>query len=174
MFRLIPMLSIIIPLFAVITLITGENCESPKFQVKTYSTKDARLTAESVTQLEITIKCKSGKQPNNLYADIVGQVVPCAQSTSSPGKYYIGVAASTHKQLANGRTSVKLYDEDSYSALRKARTDDAIKAVKPFGEVELNHSDASYGPWLPSEFFAAIVFGLIWWGAYCERSKILF
>ncbi len=68
----------------------------------------------------------------------------------------VSVATATHKHLAKGRTSVKLYDDDSYSALRKvshlinyeqikyhiylqARTDDAIKSVKPFGEVELNH-----------------------------------
>jgi hypothetical protein len=43
-------------------LYLGENCESPKFGVTSYSTKDARLTTESAAQLEITVKCKSGKQ----------------------------------------------------------------------------------------------------------------
>jgi len=41
---------------------SGENCESPQFKVNSYLTKDARLTAELAAQLEITIKCKSGKQ----------------------------------------------------------------------------------------------------------------
>ncbi len=31
----------------------------------------------------------------------------------------VSVAAVNHKQLPKGRTSVKLYDDDSYSALRK-------------------------------------------------------
>lgn len=72
----------------------------------------------------------------------------------------------------------------------QAKTDDAAKAVRPFGQVEFYHpvrkyeefctfkylvliQGASYGPWLPSEFFAVIIFGLIWWAAYRERSKIL-
>ncbi|CAF0766259.1 unnamed protein product [Rotaria sordida] len=171
--RNISMISIVLIGFVLFAFAKGENCESPQFQVSSYSTKDARLTAESAAQLEITIKCKSGKQPNTLYADMYGQVVPCAQSISSPGKYYVSVAAATHKQLAKGSTVVKLYDDESYSALRKARTEDAVKAAKPFGVVEINHPGASYGPWLPSEFFAVIIFGLIWWAAYRERSKIL-
>ncbi|CAF0945083.1 unnamed protein product [Adineta ricciae] len=173
MFRLLSMLSTILAFLTLIILTAGQNCESPQFKVTTYSTQDARLTTESAAQLEFTVKCKNGKQPSNLYADINGQIIPCAQSVSSPGKYYISGSAATPKQLARGRISVKLYDDDSYSALRKARADDAVKAVKPFGEVELICSGASYGPWLPSEFFAVIVFGAIWWIAYRERSKIL-
>ncbi|CAF3980295.1 unnamed protein product, partial [Adineta steineri] len=80
---------------------------------------------------------------------------------------------ATHKELAKGRTAIKLYDDESYSSLRKARTDEAVKAVKPFGQVELNHPGVSYGPWLPSEFFAVSAFGVVWWVAYRERSKIL-
>ncbi|CAF0778302.1 unnamed protein product [Rotaria sp. Silwood1] len=171
--RCFSMISIVLISFVLFALAKGETCESPQFQVSSYSTKDARLTAESAAELEIIVKCKSGKQPNTLYADIYGQIVPCAQSVSSPGKYYVSAATATHKQLAKGTTVVKLYDDESYSALRKARTDDAVKAVKPFGAVELNHPGASYGPWLPSEFFAVIIFGLIWWAAYRERSKIL-
>ncbi len=40
----------------------GENCESPKFTATSYSTKDARLAVEAAAQLEITVKCKNGKQ----------------------------------------------------------------------------------------------------------------
>ncbi|CAF5109775.1 unnamed protein product, partial [Rotaria socialis] len=53
------------------------------------------------------------------YADINGHVIPCAQSVSSPGKYYVSVATSTHKHLAKGSTIVKLYDDEAYSTLRK-------------------------------------------------------
>ncbi|CAF2446146.1 unnamed protein product [Rotaria sp. Silwood2] len=171
--RCFSMISIVFIGFVLFAFAKGENCESPQFKVSSYSTKDARLTAESAAELEITVKCKSGKQPSTLYADIYGQVVPCAQSISSPGKYYVSVATATHKQLTKGSIVVKLYDDESYSALRKARTEDALKAVKPFGTIDFNHPGASYGPWLPSEFFAVIIFGLIWWAAYRERSKIL-
>ncbi|CAF1052982.1 unnamed protein product [Adineta ricciae] len=167
------MFRVVLAALAIIALVNGETCESPEFKVNSHSTRDARLTAESAAQLEITVKCKNGKQPGTLYADINGQVVPCAQTPAAPGKYFIGVAANTHKELASGRTKIKLYDDDSYSALRKARTEDATKAVKPFGQVELNHPGVSYGPWLPSEFFAVCTFGLVWWAAYRERSKIL-
>ncbi|CAF1121012.1 unnamed protein product [Rotaria sp. Silwood1] len=167
------MFRLVLAILALVAVAQGETCESPQFSVVSYSTRDGRLAIESAAQLEINVKCKSGKQPSTLYADINGQVVPCAQSITSPGKYYVGVAAATHKQLASGRTTVRLYDDDSYSALRKARTDEAVRAVKPFGEVELNHRGVSYGPWLASEFYAVTIFGLVWWAAYRERSRIL-
>ena len=31
----------------------------------------------------------------------------------------VGIAVANHKQLAKGPTAIKLYDDDSYSALRK-------------------------------------------------------
>lgn len=40
----------------------GQTCESPQFKVVSHSTSDARLTAESAAQLEVTVTCKSGKQ----------------------------------------------------------------------------------------------------------------
>jgi hypothetical protein len=49
-------------IYSIIYFNSGENCESPKVTFTSYSTKDARLTAESVAQLEITVKCKNGKQ----------------------------------------------------------------------------------------------------------------
>lgn len=33
--------------------------------------------------------------------------------------FQVSVAAATHKELAKGRASIKLYDDDSYSNLRK-------------------------------------------------------
>ncbi|CAF2099497.1 unnamed protein product [Rotaria magnacalcarata] len=167
------MLRLVLAILAVLAFAQGESCESPQFQVASYSTRDGRLAAESAAELEITVKCKSGKQPSTLYADINGQTVPCAQSIGSPGKYFVSIAVVSHKQLTSGRTTVRLYDDDSYSAMRKARTDEAVRAVKPFGTVELNHPGVSYGPWLPSEFFAVTIFGAVWWAAYRERSIIL-
>lgn len=105
------MFRLVLAVFALIALTSAQNCESPQFKVTSYSTTDARLTAESAAQLEITVNCKSGKQvrvshfilvnsnnnndsffqfqPSTLYADINGQVVPCAQSASAPGKYFV-------------------------------------------------------------------------------------
>jgi hypothetical protein len=40
----------------------AENCEAPQIKAVSHSTRDARLTVESAAQLEITVKCKSGKQ----------------------------------------------------------------------------------------------------------------
>ncbi len=46
---------------------SAENCEAPQFKVVSHSTRDARLTAESAAQLEITVNCKSGKQVRGLF-----------------------------------------------------------------------------------------------------------
>jgi len=52
----------ILTIFALFAFTNGQNCESPTFKVTSYSTNDARLTVESAAQLEINVKCKSGKQ----------------------------------------------------------------------------------------------------------------
>jgi len=56
------MFRLVLAVFALIALTSAQNCESPQFKVTSYSTTDARLTAESAAQLEITVTCKSGKQ----------------------------------------------------------------------------------------------------------------
>jgi hypothetical protein len=65
MFRLV-LAAIVLFAFA-----KGESCESPQFKVTSHSTRDARLTAESAAQLEITVKCKSGKQVCGFLFDFI-------------------------------------------------------------------------------------------------------
>jgi len=129
--------------------------------------------AESGASAEITVKCKNEKVKSGaLYAEINGQIFPCAQPThKSLNKYYVSIAGP-HKQIAKGNVVVKLFDGESYSELRKARTSEATKAVKPFGEITFYHPGVS-SPWIQSEFFGAGLFGLLLWYAYKQRNKIL-
>ncbi|CAF1332625.1 unnamed protein product, partial [Didymodactylos carnosus] len=143
-----------------------EQCESPTFSVKSHTTKDARLTAETAASVEITVKCKNAKgRTGPLYADINGYIIPCGQSSKNLEKYYISLAG-THKQVPQGKYTIKLYDVESYSILRKARNEEAAKSVKAFGEVDFHHSGVSTGPWIQSEFFAAVLFIGVWWFSY--------
>ena len=56
------MFRLVIAALVLIAFAKGQTCESPQFKVVSHSTRDARLAAEPAAQLEITVKCKSGKQ----------------------------------------------------------------------------------------------------------------
>ena len=60
----------------------GETCESPQLTVTSYSTTDARLTTESAAQLEITVKCKSGKQVWIAF-NLFGKTILCSSRAHS-------------------------------------------------------------------------------------------
>ncbi|CAF0808131.1 unnamed protein product, partial [Didymodactylos carnosus] len=107
-----------------------------------------------------------------LYADVDGQIIPCGQHSKNPEKYYLSLAGH-HKQVPQGKHIIKLYDVESYSTLRKARSEEAAKSVKTFGEIDFHHRGVSTGPWIQSEFFAAAIFVGVWWLSYVNRVKIL-
>jgi hypothetical protein len=65
------MFRLVIAALVLIAFAKGQTCESPQFKVVSHSTRDARLAAEPAAQLEITVKCKSGKQVRCFLFDFI-------------------------------------------------------------------------------------------------------
>ena len=80
---------------------------------------------------------------------------------------------SEHKSFPAGSYDVKFYDEEGYSDLRKTqRSGEATDSVKSLFSVAVSHPGASKGPYVQSEFVAAVVGSLVWYMAYSARNKL--
>lgn len=78
------------------------------------------------------------------------------------------------KKAATGDYNVALYDDDGYSALRKAsRTGEDVSSIKPLVTIVINFPGAYQGPWVNSEFMAAFLSILVWYLAFSAKSKLL-
>lgn len=67
-----------------------------------------------------------------------------------------------------------MFDEDSYTAFKKAlRSGEDISAISPLFNVVVNHPGAFNGPWLKSEFLAAVLGLVVAYLALSSRSKLL-
>lgn len=78
------------------------------------------------------------------------------------------------KKARSGDYSVKLYDEESYSAIRKAhRNGEDPESVKPLAVVTLNNPGVYQGAWIHSELLAALLAGLVSYAAFSTKSKLL-
>lgn len=78
------------------------------------------------------------------------------------------------KKASSGEYSVTLYDDEGYAALRKAiRSGEDTSSVKPLVTIVVNFPGAYQGPWVNSEFMAAVLSVLVWYLAFSAKSKLL-
>ena len=80
----------------------------------------------------------------------------------------------THKKARTGDIKLKVYDEEGFSALKKAqRNNEDQGKVKEIQTLNVYHKGAYQGVVVQSEFLATIVFGLIFYYAHSTKSRIL-
>lgn len=78
------------------------------------------------------------------------------------------------KTAKSGERSIRVFDEDGFTALRKAiRAGEDISTVSSLFNVAVSHPGAFNGPWLKSEFLAAALSLVIAYLAISSRSKLL-
>lgn len=78
------------------------------------------------------------------------------------------------KKARSGDYKVKLYDEESYAAIRKAhRNGEDSDSVKPLAVVMLNNPGVYQGPWINSELLAVFLAALVSYTAFSAKSKLL-
>lgn len=78
------------------------------------------------------------------------------------------------KTARRGDIAIRIFDEDGYSAFRKAlRTDEPTSSIPTLTTITLNHPGAFNGPWLKSEFLAAALSLIVAYLALSSRSKLL-
>uniref|UniRef100_A0A3B4BKV7 Translocon-associated protein subunit delta n=1 Tax=Periophthalmus magnuspinnatus TaxID=409849 RepID=A0A3B4BKV7_9GOBI len=127
-------------------LLWRESCTDPVITPSAYTTSDAVISSESVFIVELSLTCANGAQV----------------SWSMP-----------HKQAASGTYQVKFFDEESYSALRKAqRNNEDVNAIQPLFSVNIDHRGAWSGPWVSTEVVAALIGILVYYLAFSAKSTI--
>ena len=77
-------------------------------------------------------------------------------------------------RVSSGDYKVALYDDEGYALLRKAmRNGEDTSSVTPLVTISLNFPGAYRGPWVNSEFIAAVLAVLVWYLAFSAKNKLL-
>ncbi|XP_022521535.1 translocon-associated protein subunit delta [Astyanax mexicanus] len=152
-------------------LCNGEGCLDPVITPSTYTTNDAVISSESVFIVELSLACANGVQSVALYADVNGRQFPVTRG-QDVGKFQVSWSLP-HKQASSGTYQVKFFDEESYSALRKAqRNNEDIDTIKPLFSVNVDHRGAWSGPWVSTEVLAAAIGILVYYFAFSAKTII--
>lgn len=78
------------------------------------------------------------------------------------------------KTARSGDKQIRIFDEEGNTLLRKAiRADEDTSSVPSIFSVTLSHPGAYNGPWLNSEFVAAVISFVVAYFAIASRSKVL-
>ncbi|XP_077452277.1 translocon-associated protein subunit delta [Stigmatopora argus] len=150
---------------------SGETCTKPVINPSTYTTSDAVISAESVFIVELSLVCANGAQSVTLYADVNGRQFPVTRG-QDVGKYQVSWSLP-HKEASSGTYRVKFFDEESYSALRKAqRNNEDVNTIQPLFLVNVDHRGVWSGPWVSTEVVAALMGILLYYMAFSAKSTI--
>ncbi|WP_411025510.1 hypothetical protein, partial [Salmonella sp. s55004] len=138
---------IFIPVFT-----TGEACVKPTINQETYTTTEAVTSTDTVFLVEFQLVCANSVKNPFLYADVRGKQLPVSRTGDN---YYQVSWVEERKNAPAGQYDVKLFDEEGFSALRKAqRAKDDVTQVSPLTVVSFTHKGVSKGPFVSSEVLA--------------------
>lgn len=150
----------------------GNTCVKPEVSASQYTTQDATVLTNIAYVAEFTLKCANGVKGLPLYAEVAGKTLPAAR-IGEDNRYQVSWTEDV-KKAKSGDYNVNLYDEEGYGALRKAlRSGEDTSAIKPLVTIVLNYPGAYQGPWVNSEFMAAVLSVLVWYLAFSAKSKLL-
>jgi len=162
---------LIVSLLSLVSLISGETCTVPQVKSRVYTTSEAQMSSETVVIVELSLTCKNGLTGLNLYADFNGRTFPASRLIDSD-KYQVSFV-DEHKKLAGGSYTVRFFDEELYTDLRKAqRSGEDMSAVKSLFDVQFRHQGASHGPWIQTEHIATGLIAVVWYLAYNTKSRL--
>ncbi|XP_015523135.1 translocon-associated protein subunit delta [Neodiprion pinetum] len=164
---------IVLCIIAVTTsLALAETCQKPEVSASAYVTEDATVLTNIAFTTQFTLKCSNGAKGVSLYAEVEGKTLPAVR-LSADNKYQVSWTEDI-KKARSGDYNVNLYDEEGYSALRKAiRNGEDPSSVKPLAVVVLNNPGAYLGPWINSELLAAFLAAFVTYTAFSAKWKLL-
>lgn len=161
----------------VATLVSGSgasSCSSPVVKSSFFSTSDATIVSQIAHTLTFTLQCSNaGAEKLPLFAEIGGTSILAPVVRVGDSKYQISWNEEI-KKASSGKFTVRLFDEESFAAVRKAqRAGEDIQSVKALTSVVVNFSGAYKGPWINSEILAAGVVAFVAYVAFSTRTKLL-
>nr|XP_023024242.1 translocon-associated protein subunit delta-like [Leptinotarsa decemlineata] len=146
------------------------SCSNPEVTSTSFTTLDATIVSNIAYISEFTVKCSSGVV-GNLYSELDGNISPV--SIVGSNQYQVSWTEEP-KTARKGERLLRLFNEDGYTAYRKAiRAKEDVSAVPALFTVVVNHPGAFNGPWLKSEFIATILSLVIAYFALVSRSKVV-
>ncbi|CAD6239247.1 GSCOCG00008660001-RA-CDS [Cotesia congregata] len=152
--------------------IRGEKCDKPEVTATAYVTQDATVLTNVAFTTQFTLKCSNGVKDISLYAECEGKTLPAVR-LSADNKYQVSWTEDI-KKVHSGNYEVKLYDEESYAAIRKAhRNNEDPSSVKPLAVVTVTNPGVYQGPWINSELLAVALAALVSYAAFSAKSKLL-
>ncbi|XP_053908119.1 translocon-associated protein subunit delta [Cuculus canorus] len=167
----VPALRAVLLLLAAVVGAAGEPCPEPTIVPSYYTTSDAVIASESVFVVEISLACRNGAQNVALYADVNGKQFPVTRG-QDVGRYQVSWSLE-HRNAHSGTYEVKFFDEESYSALRKAqRNNEDVSRIRPLFTVSVDHRGAWTGPWVSTEVVAAAIGLGVYYLAFSTKSGI--
>ena len=150
----------------------ASQCKDPKVSSLSYTTQDGMVVTEIAFISEFTLECSNKASGLSLYSEIDGKIVPIMK-VDGRTKYQISWTEEI-KKARSGDYIINIYDEEGYGNLRKAiRSGEDPKSVPQLTSITLNYSGAYLGPWINSEFLAALCLIGAWYVAFVQKSKLL-
>lgn len=164
--------SLILLALTQLPFIYASLCKDPEVSSSSYTTQDGMVVAEIAFISEFTLECGQNVDGLSLYGEVNGKIFP-VMKVDGHKKYQISWTEEI-KKARSGEYVINIYDEEGYSNIRKAiRSGEDPKAIAPLTVVTLNYSGAYLGPWVNSEFLAAVSLISAWYVAFVHKSKLL-
>lgn len=150
----------------------GAQCKDPQTSSLSYTTQDGMVVAEIAFISEFVLTCSNKVTGLSLYGEVEGKILP-VMKVDGHTKYQISWTEEI-KKARSGDYVIRIFDEEGYGNLKKAiRSGEDPKSVIPLTTITLNYSGAYLGPWVNSEFLAAVLLIGAWYVAFVHKSKLL-
>lgn len=166
----------------------GAQCTSPKVSATSFTSSDATIVSQVASIVDLSFKCSSG-DVKQLFAEVSGHVLAAAQvatdkyqvSSNDPSEFLNLTAIfqpqiswnEDFKKSASGSITVRLFDEEGYSNIRKVQREGGqISSVKSLAEVVVSIPSVYNGPLVNSELLVAVLTIFIGYFAYTTKSKL--
>ncbi|XP_071960358.1 translocon-associated protein subunit delta-like [Antedon mediterranea] len=149
-------------------LVSGQKCEGAKIKNKFYTTTDGITSTKTVFTVEFTLDCKNKVKNLFLNADINGNQMPVGRTGDN--QYQVSWVEE-HDAAKAGEYNVKIYDEEGFSAMRKAQRDGKTDS-KPLITIPVVHKGVNTGVWVRTEVIVTAASLVVWYMAYRSKSNI--
>lgn len=157
---------------ACLAVSSASSCPNQELVSTSFTTQDATILTNIayVSQFKLTCNGQAAEIP--LYAEVGGKPLSVVKSKET-NEYQVSWLEDT-KKAPRGNFEIKVYDDESYAAVRKAqRSGEDASFVTPLGVVVLNHPGAYNGPWINSELAAIIVAVGVLYYAITSKTKLV-
>lgn len=147
-------------------------CKDPTISSLSYTTQDGMVVAEVAFISEFIVQCSNKVDKLALYGEIDGKLLP-VMKVDGRTKYQVSWTEEI-KKARSGDYIINIYDEEGYGNLKKAiRSGEDTKSVTPLSTITINYAGVYLGPWVNSEFLAAVSLIGAWYLAFVHKSKLL-